>query len=84
MVYQKLNLKSVVRFDYLLDCERNEFYLNEINAIPGSLSYYLFENKDIKMVDLIDLLYKAHIENKKQELKKIHQYNQSLNSLKEK
>ena len=84
MVYQKLNLKSIVRFDYLLDYERNEFYLNEVNAIPGSLSYYLFENKDIKMVDLVDLLYKAYRENKKEDLKKLHQYNQTLNSLKEK
>lgn len=84
MVYQKLNLKSIIRFDYLLDYERNEFYLNEVNAIPGSLSYYLFENKDIKMVDLVDLLYKAYKENKKEDLKKLHQYNQTLNSLKEK
>ena len=37
-----------------------------------------------KMVDLVDLLYKAYKENKKEDLKKLHQYNQTLNSLKEK
>ena len=42
------------------------------------------KNKDIKMVDLVDLLYKAYKENKKEDLKKLHQYNQTLNSLKEK
>ncbi|MBR2350063.1 MAG: hypothetical protein IKA77_05520 [Clostridia bacterium] len=40
-VYKKLNLFGVVRFDYMYT---EELYLNEINAIPGSLAHYLFPN----------------------------------------
>ena len=39
-VYQKLGFSGVIRVDYIL--ENGEVYLNEINSIPGSLSYYLF------------------------------------------
>ena len=38
-VYEKLNMRGIVRFDYILDKE--EVYLSEINTVPGSLSYYL-------------------------------------------
>jgi D-alanine-D-alanine ligase len=38
-VYSKLNMRGIVRFDYLLCGE--DVYLSEINTVPGSLSYYL-------------------------------------------
>lgn len=38
-VYSKLNMRGIVRFDYIL-CGK-EIYLSEINTVPGSLSYYL-------------------------------------------
>lgn len=84
-VYKKLFLKSLVRFDFLIDETTQKIYLNEINAIPGSLSYYLFENKDLKMVDLIDIMVEQFkIERIKSE-KKITSYNQGfLSSLKAK
>lgn len=39
-LYRRLNLKGVVRVDYLLS--ENVVYFNEINTVPGSLAYYLF------------------------------------------
>jgi len=39
-VYQGLRLTGVVRVDFL--CVGSQVYLNEINTIPGSLSYYYF------------------------------------------
>ena len=38
-VYSKLNMRGIVRFDYILS--GNKVYLSEINTVPGSLSYYL-------------------------------------------
>lgn len=38
-VYSKLNMRGIVRFDYILSGE--EVILSEINTVPGSLSYYL-------------------------------------------
>lgn len=55
-VYKILDLKSVVRFDFLFDESKGVIYLNEINAIPGSISYYLFENDNMRLIDLIEML----------------------------
>ena len=38
--YKSLRLTGVVRVDFL--CAENQIYLNEINTVPGSLSYYYF------------------------------------------
>lgn len=38
-VYEKLNMRGIVRFDYILS--KGQTYLSEINTVPGSLSYYL-------------------------------------------
>lgn len=39
-VYQALGFEGVIRVDYIV--KDNQVYLNEINSVPGSLSYYLF------------------------------------------
>ena len=39
-VYLSLGFSGIIRIDYIL-CG-GEVYLNEINSVPGSLSYYLF------------------------------------------
>lgn len=38
-VYSTLNMRGVVRFDFIL-CG-NDVYLSEVNTVPGSLSYYI-------------------------------------------
>lgn len=38
-VYTRLNMRGIVRFDYILSGDT--VYLSEINTVPGSLSYYL-------------------------------------------
>ncbi len=42
LVYQKLGLFGVVRFDFLLT-PSGDIYLNEVNTIPGSMANYLFD-----------------------------------------
>ena len=39
-VYKRMNLKGVVRMDYLVS--EGTPYLCEVNTVPGSLAYYLF------------------------------------------
>jgi D-alanine-D-alanine ligase len=61
--FQVLDCAGVARIDFLVDAEQN-VYVNEINTIPGSYSYYLWTHQDIefpKLVsELIDLAFKAH------------------------
>ncbi len=41
-VYSRLNMRGIVRFDYILS--GGKVYLSEVNTVPGSLSYYLLSN----------------------------------------
>lgn len=84
-VYKTLNIKSVVRFDFLYDYEKSNVYLNEINAIPGSLSYYLYESKGMRLYDLIMALVDQYKLDKIEKDKLITKYNDGfLEKLKEK
>lgn len=42
-VYKEMGLFGVVRVDYLVDENRKKVYINEINTIPGSMAFYLFD-----------------------------------------
>ena len=41
-VYSKLNMRGIVRFDFILS--GGSVYLSEVNTVPGSLSYYLLSS----------------------------------------
>ena len=41
-VYSRLNMRGIVRFDFLLSGD--DIYLSEVNTVPGSLSYYLLSS----------------------------------------
>ncbi len=54
--FKALNCNGVVRIDFLIDKDNNNIYVNEVNTIPGSLSFYLWEPKGILYPDLLDRL----------------------------
>ena len=64
-----LGCSGVSRIDFMIDMDTNEVYLNEINTIPGSLSFYLWEPLGMKYEHLLDnmiqLALKADRENHK-------------------
>ena len=63
-IFRMLDCKGVVRIDYMFDRESEKIYITEINTIPGSLAFYLWENAGIpyeKLIDhMIDYAERAH------------------------
>ena len=55
-VFKALGGAGVVRIDFILDTENDKVYVNEINTIPGSLSFYLWEATKLPYKELIDKL----------------------------
>lgn len=47
---------GVARIDFLVDRASGEIYVNEINTIPGSLSFYLWTASNLEFDKLIDKL----------------------------
>ena len=56
MIFRELGCSGVVRIDFLIDTDADKVYFNEINTIPGSLSFYLWEPVGVKYPDLLDRL----------------------------
>ena len=54
--FTALGCNGVVRIDYLYDEDNKKLYVNEINTIPGSLSFYLWEPAGVKYKDLLTRL----------------------------
>ena len=52
--FQALGCLGVSRIDFLNDKETGELWVNEINTIPGSLAFYLWEAAGIPFAELLD------------------------------
>jgi D-alanine-D-alanine ligase len=55
-IFRMFECKGVVRIDYMLDKASGEVFVNEINTIPGSFAFYLYEPMGLKFRQLIDKL----------------------------
>jgi len=55
-IFRMMDCKGVVRIDYMWDRNSDEIYITEINTIPGSLAFYLWENAGLKYSRMIDKL----------------------------
>ena len=52
--FKVLGCSGVSRIDFMIDTKENKVWLNEINTIPGSLSFYLWEPAGVDYTELID------------------------------
>lgn len=55
-IFKAIGANGVVRIDFIIDTETDIVYANEINTIPGSLAFYLWEASGIKYSELCDKL----------------------------
>jgi D-alanine-D-alanine ligase len=51
----------------MIDEATGEVWLNEINTIPGSLSFYLWEHSGVPYADLIDKLVSLALKRQRKE-----------------
>lgn len=52
--FQALGCNGVSRIDFMIDEESGKLYFNEINTIPGSLAFYLWEPVGVPYKELLD------------------------------
>lgn len=62
--FKILNCEGISRIDFIIDGDNNKIYVNEINTIPGSLSYYLWQPKGIEFSNLLDRAIRYAIKRK--------------------
>lgn len=59
--FKAFDSAGLVRIDFMIDLENDEVYVNEINTIPGSLSFYLWQHSDINFTQLCERLLKIAV-----------------------
>jgi len=73
-----LNTNGVVRIDYLMDKKSGEVYLNELNIVPGSLSFYLWTPKGVEYKDLLNRIIECGIKRFQDKSKKLSSFESNV------
>lgn len=79
--FRVLSCHGVSRVDVMVDEKDNNIYVNEINTIPGSLSFYLWEASGITFPQLMDKLVQLALKRKRAIDRKTFTYDQNIFSL---
>lgn len=59
--FKALGCNGVSRIDFMIDEEDGSLYFNEINPIPGSLAFYLWEPLGVSYTELLDRMIECAI-----------------------
>ena len=65
--FQALGCSGVARIDFMIDEATGALYFNEINTIPGSLSFYLWEPLGMPYKELLNRLIRLSLDRKREE-----------------
>ncbi|MEO9885532.1 MAG: D-alanine--D-alanine ligase [Balneola sp.] len=76
--FKTFGASGVARLDFLVNADTNKVYFNEINTIPGSFSFYLWDKSDISFRQLIDELIEIALKNHHQKNGRIQSYETNL------
>ena len=79
--FRVLSCHGVSRVDMMIDAKSRKIYVNEINTIPGSLSFYLWEAAGIGFSELMERLVKLALKRKREQGSKTVSYDSNIFAL---
>lgn len=79
--FRVLSCHGVSRVDVMVDAKTRDIYVNEINTIPGSLSFYLWEAAGLKFDELMDELVRLAFKRKRDQGSKTVSYDSNIFAL---
>ena len=65
--FQALGCSGVSRIDFMIDKDSGSIYVNEVNTIPGSLSFHLWKATNLEYPDLLDKLIDLSLKRNRKE-----------------
>lgn len=76
--FKVLGAEGVCRIDFMMDTESKKVYINEINTIPGSLAFYLWEASGMNFTELMDELVNLALDRERRRAKMTYSYDTDL------
>ncbi len=77
-VFQLFECAGLARIDFMIDDATGKVYFNEINTIPGSFSFYLWEPSGIPFDELTHRLIEIARSQNKKKSKRVRSYDVNL------
>ncbi len=77
-IFQLMDCAGVARLDFLINAETDQIYFNEINTIPGSFSFYLWDESGISYPELLTKLISLAEERHRRKNGRIRSYETNL------
>ena len=77
-IFKLFDCKGVVRVDYLVDMDAGMVYVNEINTIPGSLAFYLWEEVGVPFRQMLDQMIKDAIDGHREKQRNTYAYDSDV------
>lgn len=77
-VFKALGSSGVARIDMLVDKKAKKVYVNEINSIPGSLAFYLWDKKGMDYTTLLDEMINIAVKDYKTRTSKVHTFDNNI------
>ena len=79
--FKILGCNGVSRIDFMIDLENNDVYVNEINTIPGALSFYLWEATGKLFEQELDELVELAFKRNRERQNRTYSYDQNILAL---
>ena len=79
--FKILGCNGVSRIDFMIDLNDNNIYVNEINTIPGALSYYLWEATNKTFEQELDELVELAFKRDRERQSRTYSYDQNILAL---
>lgn len=76
--FKALGTSGNSRIDFLVDEKASKVYVNEINSIPGSLAFYLWDAKGIDFTSVLDEMINIGIKDYKKRSSKTHSFDSNI------
>ena len=76
--FKAIGTSGNARIDFLIDQKTNKVYINEINSIPGSLAFYLWDAKHINFTQVLDDMINIGIKDYKKRMSKTHSFESNI------
>lgn len=76
--FRVLGSSGVCRIDFMMNADTADVYVNEINTIPGSLAFYLWQSSGVSFPELMDRIIELALDRERERSRRTYSYDTNL------
>ena len=76
--FRVLGSSGVCRIDFMMNADTTDVYVNEINTIPGSLAFYLWQSSGVSFPELMDRIIELALDRERERSRRSYSYDTNM------